>query len=129
MTLASRAHALQRSQSSVDRAERVDLEHQPAHLAGLLPRRPGHEHAGVVDPDLERSGALGRGRRDLVARLLVAHVKRRRERAASELRRGLRRCIGVEIGDVDRVAPAGEQSRDLQPQAPFGTGDNRAAAT
>ena len=53
-------HQLERGQRAVDRPERVDLEQRPPQLGVVLPDVAGDQHAGVVDPDVERAGALGR---------------------------------------------------------------------
>ena len=53
-------HQLERGERAVDRAQRVDLEQRPAQLLVVLPDVAGDQHAGVVDPDVERARPLAR---------------------------------------------------------------------
>ena len=126
-----RAHQLEGGDGAVHRAERVDLEHQPARLVGGVPRRPGDQDAGVVDPEVEAVAPLGGQQRGLAAGLGVAYV----ERGAEDVRPGLvadlpGRLGGehlVDVGEVDDVPATGQPQGDLAAEAAAGAGDQGAA--
>ena len=87
------AHPADGAHGAVHDADRVDLDHQATLLRRLLPRRAGDDHPGVVDPDVQRPGALDGQRGRGVARRGVADVeaRRRRRRHRSGPRRPSRR--------------------------------------
>ena len=128
VTPARRPHQLQRGQRAVHGAHRVDLEHEPPAALVVLPRAAGHEHAGVVDPDLQRAGPLRRHRGGGAAGGLVADVEHGREGAIAQLGGGARRRLAVDVGHMDRVSAGREHPCDLEPEPAAGAGDERAAA-
>ena len=110
-------HRLQGGDGAVHRPQRVDLEHRPARRLVLLPGRPGDQHAGVVDPEVERAAARRGFGGERPAGRLVAHVERRRARPGADLGRGAGGRVGVDVGDVDEVAAAGQLEGDRATEA------------
>ena len=118
-------HRLDGGQGAVHRPDRVDLEHQPALLRVVLPRGPGEEHAGIVDPDVQTTGDGD----DLVARgphgRVVTHVEGEGRGPLAELARCLLRCSVVDVGDEHVVAALDEHGGDLAAETAPGPGDHR----
>ena len=107
-----------------DHPEHVDLGDQADLVVGLVPDLARAQHAGVVDPDLERP-ALGGGARRAPVRLGIAHVDLHRE--AADLLRGRGCRVDVDVRGEHRVAAVGQPLRDLAPEAAAGAGDHRDA--
>ena len=124
MAAAGGDHRLQGGDGAVHRPQRVDLEHRPPRRLVLLPGEAGGEHAGVVDPEVERAAARRGVGGERPAGRLVADVERGRARAGADLGGGAGGRVGIDVGGVDEEAATGQLEGDRAAEAAACSGDD-----
>jgi hypothetical protein len=108
-------HGVDRGAAAPDDAEQVDVDLAPDLLLLEGPGRPGHQHAGVVDPDGDRPARAG-GRRHPAMAVRIPDILHHREGAVAQGGGGLGRGRGVDVGDQYVEAAARELHGDAAPE-------------
>lgn len=111
-----RAHRLDSYARAPHDAQHVGFDGQADVGVGVLPRLPGSQDAGVVDPH-DQAPALGGLSGHRTVRVGVAHVQHPRPRSTANLLGGLIGARRVQVGDEHVVATAGQPAGDLASEA------------